>query len=133
VDAVILTIGGEFSVVEKEVKDQEKMVWMLGVLALATLIIGAIGAGTENTLLGGVLGAIAYPIIYSIFFGAEFIAIIAMLVIGFLVCIIASLAISSMGEGGGYSYGSSSGGGSFGDSFSGGGGSFGGGGATGGW
>jgi uncharacterized protein len=133
VNAIILTIGGEFETVKKGVENEEKSVWFFVVLCIITLIAGFIGLGSDNGVVSGVIGAIAYPIAWLSFWGFDPLLMLGLATLGFIIGFIASYLIEVLGEGsggsGGYSFGGSSGGGGF----SGGGGGFGGGGASGGW
>ena len=135
VDAIILSLGGEFQAVQKEVERKDSVGWCIGILFFLTIIIGFIGYGADSWLVSGLSGMVIYPIIWIIFWGFDPLIVLGLAILGFTLGVIAryiaEIAGESSGGSGGYSYGSSSNSGSGG--FFGGGGSFGGGGCSGGW
>lgn len=136
IDAVILSIGGEFQAVKNKVEKEGQAIWFLITLGVIALIAGFVGIGYDSSIASGVVGTIVYPIAWLYFWNADPLVLIGMAVIGFIVCFVARYIIEAAGEGGSGSGGYSFGGGSSGFSdggFSGGGGSFGGGGCSGGW
>ncbi len=136
VDAIILTIAGEFESVKKEVEKKNNTTWFLITLGIIAFIAGFIGIGADSGIVSGICGAIAYPITWPLFWGFDPVIMFGMAIAGFAICWLARYIVEAWLEGSGGSSGSSFGGGSSGFSgggFSGGGGSFGGGGCSGSW
>jgi uncharacterized protein len=133
VDAIILTIKGEFQIVKAGVKHKDHVTGFWITLAIISIIAGFIGLGADNAFIGGAIGVIAYPLAWYVFWGLDPLIMLGLAIAGFIVCALARFLIEIWAEGQGGSSGSSFSGGSSGSGFFGDGGSFGGGGASGGW
>ncbi|HOF34878.1 MAG TPA: TPM domain-containing protein [Spirochaetota bacterium] len=144
IDAVISVVKGTYTFDGNSGNDSESPMLMIVVVLLVVIFI----LGKIKLVLGGVTGAIAFPImLYNLSAEASLVSIILFIPFGFIMGLIIPLLgtffmLSSNGRGrrgGGFSSGSGfsgggfSGGGFSGGGFSGGGGRFGGGGASGGW
>jgi len=134
VEAIQLSIAGEFSAVEKKVEDKENSLWFIGALIIAAALAGFIGLLLDKTIVSSVATAIVYPLVWLAFWPPDALVLIGLIALGALIGFIARYFIEAGLEGsGGSSGGGYYGGGSSSSGFFGGGGSFGGGGASGGW
>ena len=138
IDSIISAVKGTYaSDNSEEIESKNSPIMIVIILFVVIFILGKI-----KKILGGITGAIAFPLMfYNLYTEVSIISIILLIPFGFIVGLIIPFLgtlflLNSMGgrRGGGFSGGSGfSGGGFSGGSFSGGGGRFGGGGASGGW
>ncbi len=143
ISAMIAVVRGEFSEEQAENSGQGSQGDMAGFLLFLLFALFNIGKMlSRNKLMAGTIGAVAAPVIGSLFLGAQWPILLALIPGGFFAAFLASSLLanssgpSGRGRGGhgGYSSGGFGGGG-FGGSggFGGGGGGFGGGGSSGSW
>ena len=142
VGALVAAVKGEFNAEQfSEVKHGTLSGDLTGFIVFLLVSLFNIGKlSAKRRALGAVLGAIAVPVISSLFQGFSWLLFLTLIPIGAIVGYLASAFLGSMGtsssgrtRSGNYHRGSFGGGGGFGGGFSGGGGGFGGGGASGSW
>ncbi len=144
VSAMIAVVRGEFNVQQVDDSGKGAPGDMAGFLIFLLFAIFNIGKMlSRNKLMAGTIGAVAAPVIGSLFLGPQWPILLALIPGGFLAAFLASSLLGNFsgpagrgrGGNGGYSSGGFGGGGGFGGSggFGGGGGGFGGGGSSGSW
>ena len=138
IDSIISAVKGTYTADNSNENDSKNSPIMIVIILFVVIFI----LGKIKKILGGITGAIAFPImVYNAYTEVSIISIILLIPFGFIIGLIIPFLgtlflLNSIGgrRGGGFSGGSGfSGGGFSGGSFSGGGGRFGGGGASGGW